>query len=123
MVAISDRLAGIAGIAGIAERYGLRDIYVFGSRAGEIAARSGGRELAPAGNDDSDVDIAVQPIEGHHLDARARVRLIDDLDRTFAAPWRRCSTWGGTSSPSGSREQVDTQARQGEATASWSNPS
>jgi predicted nucleotidyltransferase len=69
----------------VAERYGLRDLYVFGSRATEIAARVRGGapgDTRPA----SDVDVAVQPRSGCMLDARARVRLTVELEDLFDAP-------------------------------------
>ena len=63
----------------IADRYALRDVYVFGSRAGEIAARLSGRDPVE-GPRDSDVDIAVQPREGATLDAAARSDLAAELE-------------------------------------------
>jgi uncharacterized protein len=63
----------------IAQRYGLRDVYVFGSRAREIAQRAGGMS-APGPSSSSDVDIAVEPTAGSELTARARVRLSDELE-------------------------------------------
>ncbi|MBI3981632.1 MAG: nucleotidyltransferase domain-containing protein [Gemmatimonadetes bacterium] len=69
----------------IAERYGLRDVYVFGSRAKEMAARVKGispPETQPA----ADVDVAVQPRSGRVPDARDRVRLATELEDLFDAP-------------------------------------
>lgn len=69
----------------IAERYGLRDVYAFGSRAREIVARVRG---GPPGatRPASDVDVAVQPWPGRVLDARDRVRLTLELEDLFGAP-------------------------------------
>ena len=66
----------------IVARYRLRDVYVFGSRSREIAARVGGGEVAgrPSG---SDVDVAVQPLTGVDLTPRERVRLVDELETLF----------------------------------------
>jgi uncharacterized protein len=63
----------------IADRYDLRDVHAFGSRAGEIAARvrnTGSVE----GPRDSDVDIAVQPREGVTLGAATRSDLAAELE-------------------------------------------
>ena len=52
----------------IADRYDLRDVYAFGSRAAEITARV--RNTDPVeGPRESDVDIAVQPRDGATLGA------------------------------------------------------
>jgi len=70
-------------------RYRLTAVYVFGSRAAEIAARatdgparSGG--AAPADHPDSDVDIGVQPTRGTRLSAEQRVRLALEIEDLFA---------------------------------------
>lgn len=70
-----------SALARIAERFDLRDIYVFGSRADEVAARVR-RDHEITSSPDSDVDIAVEPRRGRRLDARSRVRLgiaLEDL--------------------------------------------
>lgn len=73
-----------ASLDRIAERYGLRDVYVFGSRVSEIAAAVGrGHAVAASG---SDTDIAVQPLRRRPLDARDRVRLTLELEDLFDAP-------------------------------------
>jgi predicted nucleotidyltransferase len=72
----------------LARRYGLRDVYVFGSRAAEIAARVW-KPAASASDgvpSSSDVDIAIEPLRERTLSARDRVRLADDLERLFGAP-------------------------------------
>lgn len=73
MEAIADRLRPLA------ERYGVRDIYVFGSRAGAIV----GRAPAPVR---SDLDVAVQPLPARSLSARNRVRLTGALEELFEVP-------------------------------------
>lgn len=62
----------------LARGYGLDAVYVFGSRADEIAGRVMGREMLarPA----SDVDIGVLPRRGTRLTARDRVRLAGKLE-------------------------------------------
>ena len=71
----------------LAKRYGVRDLYVFGSRAAEIAARVRGRSTSSSvgGGTSSDVDVAVEPLPQHTLSARDRVRLADELERTIVA--------------------------------------
>jgi len=63
----------------IGARYQLAAIYVFGSRASEIARRLTG-DVAAAVHPGSDVDIGVRPIAGIRLSARDRVRLVADLE-------------------------------------------
>jgi len=70
-------------------RYRSTAVYVFGSRAAEIAARvadastqAGG--AAPADHPHSDVDIGVQPTRGTRLSAEQRVRLVLELEDLFA---------------------------------------
>jgi predicted nucleotidyltransferase len=69
----------------VTQRYQIRDVYVFGSRAQEIARRVAGAEMAMA-RSSSDVDVAVQPLRGRHLDAQDRVRLTAELEDLFDAP-------------------------------------
>lgn len=65
----------------IAKRFELADVYVFGSRAAEIAAHGAGSETAgPAG---SDVDIGVRMRPGRRLTAAERVKLIQTLEDTL----------------------------------------
>lgn len=71
-------------LARISQRYGLRDVYVFGSRAPEVAARVAGTTgptSLPAS--DSDLDVGVQPADGRTLTARERVRLGGELEELF----------------------------------------
>lgn len=65
----------------LAESYGVADLYVFGSRAAEIAARVRGPE-APPEHATSDVDIGVRPQPGalEHVDDRVGLALaLEDL--------------------------------------------
>jgi uncharacterized protein len=66
----------------IAERYRLSAIYVFGSRAGEVAAsiRRGSAILAKSGRD---VDIALLPEERVELSVREKVRIALELEELF----------------------------------------
>jgi predicted nucleotidyltransferase len=60
-------------------RYSVDDLYVFGSRAEEIAGWLRGQPL-PAQYPGSDVDIGVKPAPGHHLSVRDRVQLTIELE-------------------------------------------
>lgn len=71
-------------LALLADRFGLRDIYVFGSRAREVAARVEGEE-GSGGASTSDVDIAVEPLPGAVLEAQGRVRLSLELEDLLGA--------------------------------------
>jgi predicted nucleotidyltransferase len=71
-------------LGAIGNRYGVLAIYVFGSRAAEIASRVRGQGVS-GGPPDSDVDIAVQPGPGTHLTAQERVRLAIELEDLFEA--------------------------------------
>jgi predicted nucleotidyltransferase len=66
-------------LAAIVRRYNVDDLYVFGSRAVEIAGRIRGQSL-PSPYPDSDVDIGVKPVAGHWLTAQERVRLTIELE-------------------------------------------
>ena len=64
-------------------------MYVFGSRAAEIAARVAGAPTQAGGAPSadhplSDVDIGVQPARGTRLTAEDRVRLTLELEDLFA---------------------------------------
>ena len=70
-------------------RYRLTAIYVFGSRATEIAARVTGAPTQAGGapsadHSDSDVDIGVQPTRDTRPSAEQRVRLALELEDRFA---------------------------------------
>ncbi len=66
----------------IANHYKLAAIYAFGSRAAEIAVSIRG-ELSSSRHPGSDVDIGVQPVDGHKLSAREKVQLTIDLEDLF----------------------------------------
>ena len=63
----------------IGHRYKIAALYVFGSRAEEIAGRVRGQAVSSR-YPDSDVDVGVQPATGHRLSARDRVRLSIELE-------------------------------------------
>lgn len=63
----------------ISARYNLTAMYVFGSRAAEIARRLAGNAVAE-GHPGSDVDIGVRSTPGLPLSARDRVRLAAELE-------------------------------------------
>ena len=69
----------MAGLGVICDRYGIDALYVFGSRALEIASliRSGQPSIGEAL---SDVDIGVLPKRGIVVDPRAKVRLMAELE-------------------------------------------
>lgn len=69
----------MAGLGVICDRYGIDALYVFGSRALEIASliRSGQPSIGVAL---SDVDIGVLPKRGIVIDPRAKVRLMAELE-------------------------------------------
>jgi len=68
----------------LCSRYDLVAMYVFGSRADEIAARVRGAQAEPS-HPSSDVDVGVQPARGRRLDAQERVRLMQALEELFEA--------------------------------------
>jgi uncharacterized protein len=69
-------------------RYRLTAVYVFGSRATEIAARvaadaAQGGGAPQADHSHSDVDIGVESVRGTRLSAEQRVRLVLELEDLF----------------------------------------
>jgi predicted nucleotidyltransferase len=68
----------------VCRRRGLTELYVFGSRAEEIAARARGEEPRRASS--SDVDVGVRPLPNVRLDVNALVDMADELERLFDAP-------------------------------------
>lgn len=66
----------------ICRRFDVISLYVFGSRAEEIAARLSGRPVAP-GPADSDLDVAVQPALDGLRSVEGRVRLTQALENLF----------------------------------------
>ena len=69
----------------VCRRFGVANLYVFGSRGGEIAARlHGGRtNLGPAA---SDVDVGVTPLPGSLTTAKERVQLAVALEDLLSVP-------------------------------------
>jgi predicted nucleotidyltransferase len=92
-VGIANALAGVRllpmnrlaeALATIASKYGIRDVYVFGSRAQEVSALlAEGEDAHHLEASGSDLDLAVQPVRGRSLSARELVRLTDELERLF----------------------------------------
>jgi predicted nucleotidyltransferase len=70
-------------LTALCEEFALVALYVFGSRAEEIAARAAGVS-ADVTNPDSDVDIGVLPRRDCRLSAAQRVRLMQELEALFA---------------------------------------
>ncbi|NLG67527.1 MAG: nucleotidyltransferase domain-containing protein [Actinobacteria bacterium] len=87
--AIETRVNVLSGrLAALARRYSLLAVYVFGSRATEIAERVGvgsGGEAA-ASTVASDVDIGVQPDWKRRLSAAERVELTLALESELGVP-------------------------------------
>jgi len=72
-------------LAGIAEQFGLADIYVFGSRADELLSSSDAAFHSPD-LAESDVDIAIRPRRGITFSPQDRVELTLALERALAVP-------------------------------------
>ena len=69
----------------ICRRYRIDALYVFGSRAEQLARSV--RTGAPFdGGGPSDLDIGVLPQEGHRLDVEQRVTLAIELEDVFGGP-------------------------------------
>ena len=62
-----------------ASQYHIADLYVFGSRAAEIAARVRGQAM-PDQYPNSDVDIGVRPLPGQQLSVHDKVCLAITLE-------------------------------------------
>lgn len=77
-----DRMAALAELA---EDFELADVYVFGSRAAEIARGAGGESERPP-DIEPDLDIGVRPIRGRRLNARRRADLVVALEDLFDVP-------------------------------------
>ncbi len=71
-----------AAVIDLCRQYDLAVLYVFGSRAEEIAARVRGTEVPPT-SAGSDVDVGVLPGRAHPLDVRDRVHLMQALEDLF----------------------------------------
>lgn len=72
------------GLSSTCFRYGIDALYVFGSRAPEIARLVRSGQSLPD-TTASDVDIGVLPKSGSSLDPRAKVRLMAELEDLFGA--------------------------------------
>ncbi len=72
-------------LAELCDRFALVALYVFGSRAGEIAACVAGRQ-APSEHPQSDVDVGALPRRGETLSARDKVRLTQQLESLLGVP-------------------------------------
>jgi len=72
-------------LAELARAHGIQEVYVFGSRAGEIAARVHGLdcEARPSASPEADVDLGVRPRQGIHLGASDRVAVTLALEGLF----------------------------------------
>ena len=68
----------------IANRYGILALYVFGSRAKEIAGWVRDQVVSPQ-SPRSDIDIGVQPALGRYLTAKERVQLSIEIEDLFGA--------------------------------------
>ncbi|RPJ50473.1 MAG: hypothetical protein EHM23_35310 [Acidobacteria bacterium] len=68
----------------LCRQFGVTSLYVFGSRAREVAGLISGLVPVP-GPHASDIDIAVQPGKGALEAATARVRLIQGLEELLGA--------------------------------------
>jgi predicted nucleotidyltransferase len=72
------------GLDEIARRHGLLDVYVFGSRAAEIAGRLHGSGGPHGTRPEADVDVGVRPRADTPFDIDERVSLTLDLEQLFA---------------------------------------
>jgi len=69
----------------IADRFSISELYVFGSRADEVASCvSGG--AAETEHPDADVDIGVHTILGKRLSVKEKVQLTIELEDLFQVP-------------------------------------
>ena len=72
-------------IAQLCDEFSLVALYVFGSRAAEVAARVAGLP-APCEHPHSDVDVGALPRRGYALSARDKVQLTQRLESALAVP-------------------------------------
>lgn len=70
---------GSTALEDLAHRYGLSDIYVFGSQAKETVSYFKGN-LNPRLNPEADADIGVQPFCDRRLSARDRVEITQKFE-------------------------------------------
>ena len=71
-------------ITALALRYGIGSLYVYGSRADEIAGLVKNQEITPQ-FPQSDVDVGLHPQRGRHLSAQERVKICLELEDIFNA--------------------------------------
>ncbi len=84
---VGDRRHGLsARLGSLARQYGIADVYVFGSRAEEIAARVHGSVESPSARPEADADVAVRPRYDILFDAEARVDVTLLLEELFQTP-------------------------------------
>ena len=74
-----------AAIDEVCRRFGVANLYVFGSRAAEVAAHLRGEATAPGGSG-SDVDVGVTPLPGKLTAAKERVQLAVAIEDLLAVP-------------------------------------
>ena len=70
-------------ISSICQRYHIADLYVFGSRSAEIAARVKGQRDAKPTHPDSDVDISVMPVDITQFGPLQRTSVTLELEDLF----------------------------------------
>lgn len=73
-------------VAALCGRYGVTSLYVFGSRAFELAARYAGETHAVVAPCSVDADFAVQPQPGALCTSRDRVAFSQALEDLFQVP-------------------------------------
>jgi predicted nucleotidyltransferase len=77
-------------IKALCRRHGLAELYVFGSRCAEVAARvrsdAGPPKSAPTGSPEADVDVGVRPPPGRRLSAEELVTIAGELEVMLAVP-------------------------------------
>jgi predicted nucleotidyltransferase len=72
-------------LSALCERHGVDALYVFGSRAAEVAAFVRGHDaLDPTSG--ADVDLGVLPAPRRHLDVHDRVRLTSEFEELLGVP-------------------------------------
>jgi predicted nucleotidyltransferase len=69
-------------LAKIAQLYGISEVYAFGSRSEEIAARVAGKTMGKT-FPGSDVDIGIEPEAGKRLNAKERVLVAIEFEDLF----------------------------------------
>lgn len=69
-------------LVNIAQQHRISEIYAFGSRSEEIAARIAGETMEKTSSH-SDVDIGIEPAPGQRLSAKERVLLSIELEDLF----------------------------------------